>query len=412
MRRTAFSIAPLPEVRNICHKSVLIISGLLLMDITLLAGYQNPAPTEAKINTLAPELGLEKLLQAPKKAKTDRRSLEGKVVVLDFWATWCAPCIAAMPHLNDLIDKFKDRPIQFISITDEEESAVTGFLKRRVIKGWVGLDNDRSVFEAYGVLGLPHTVVIGRDGKIATITKPKSLTETMLNETLDVKPVPSAQGRSNAPNPPSQKPLTPDDMLARFTLTIKPTKSENPSWSRTPGRFQARAIDLKTVLSLLYMVTKTRIIGSTLLEDARYDISASMLDGNKNELESILVKAIEASFRLKVRREIREMEVFVLTAPEQTTVNLKPNPSEVSRSSVDAGVIAASAVPMGVLAEKIEGVFKQPVIDETKLQGNYDWNLVFDERKPSSIIDEVRKELGLQLKRTTRQIEVFVVEIE
>src|SRR5512138_1097795 len=102
-------------------------------------------PTTLKLGAPAPELGLEKLLQAPTGTKTDWASLRGQVVVLEFWATWCAPCIAAIPHLITLAEKFKGR-LQVIAITDENEAFVVPFLQRCVIKGWVGLNEDRSAF--------------------------------------------------------------------------------------------------------------------------------------------------------------------------------------------------------------------------------------------------------------------------
>ncbi len=82
----------------------------------------------------APPLELEKLLQAPAGMKANWPSLKGNVVVLEFWATWCAPCIAAMPHLNELTEQFKDKAVKFISITDEDEATVAPFLSRRTIK--------------------------------------------------------------------------------------------------------------------------------------------------------------------------------------------------------------------------------------------------------------------------------------
>ena len=44
-------------------------------------------------------------------------SLKGKVVVLEFWTTWCGPCVAAIPHLNELSEKYADKPVQFIAIS-------------------------------------------------------------------------------------------------------------------------------------------------------------------------------------------------------------------------------------------------------------------------------------------------------
>lgn len=70
--------------------------------------------------------------------------------------------MAAIPHLNELADKFKDQPVQFIAITDEEENVTVTFLKRKPIRAWVGLDTDKSMFKAYGVSGIPHTVIVDR----------------------------------------------------------------------------------------------------------------------------------------------------------------------------------------------------------------------------------------------------------
>ena len=101
---------------------------------------------ESLIGQTAPELNIEKYLQAPEGEKS-LSALKGKVVVLEFWATWCAPCVAEIPHLNQLNEEFRDKQVQFISVTDEGEDIIAPFLKRQEMKSWIGLDTDRSVFE-------------------------------------------------------------------------------------------------------------------------------------------------------------------------------------------------------------------------------------------------------------------------
>ena len=66
----------------------------------------------------APDLDNVKLLQAPAGIKATWQSLNGKVVVIDFWATWCVPCRKSIPHWNQLVDEFKGKPVCFIAITD------------------------------------------------------------------------------------------------------------------------------------------------------------------------------------------------------------------------------------------------------------------------------------------------------
>src|SRR5215471_21366282 len=88
------------------------------------------------IGDLPPPLGLEKILQAPDGKKVEWGALKGKVVVLEFWATWCGPCVAAIPHLNELADKFKEEPIQFIAVTSEDEKVVRRFLRNKPLHAW------------------------------------------------------------------------------------------------------------------------------------------------------------------------------------------------------------------------------------------------------------------------------------
>jgi len=89
---------------------------------------------DPKIGDAPPAFGLEKVLQAPEGKKVGWAALRGKVVALELWATWCGPCVGAIPHLNELADKFKDEPVQFIAVTGEDEKVIVPFLKRKAAR--------------------------------------------------------------------------------------------------------------------------------------------------------------------------------------------------------------------------------------------------------------------------------------
>jgi len=96
-------------------------------------------------------------------------SLQGKVVVLNFWATWCLPCIKEIPGLNELYSNYRDRGVEIVGISTDETGwkAVEPFMKEHKIDYGVVVDNGK-VSEKYLLRGLPLTVVIDRKGKIAS----------------------------------------------------------------------------------------------------------------------------------------------------------------------------------------------------------------------------------------------------
>ncbi len=92
------------------------------------------------------------------------------VVVLDFWATWCGPCVAALPEINAVANSFKDRGVVFYAVNiGEEKQAVVDFLKEQKLDVPVALDQKSTVAGLYRASAIPQTVLIGKDGKIQVV---------------------------------------------------------------------------------------------------------------------------------------------------------------------------------------------------------------------------------------------------
>ena len=91
----------------------------------------------------------------------------GKVVLINFWATWCPPCVQEMPSLNETYERFRDDGFVVLGISvDEDEKQYSEFLRDAAVTFPTVRDPDRAVSTRYGTLKYPESYLISRDGKV------------------------------------------------------------------------------------------------------------------------------------------------------------------------------------------------------------------------------------------------------
>jgi peroxiredoxin len=95
------------------------------------------------------------------------RALAGKVVLVNFWATWCPPCRKELPDLEALYQRYRSRGLVILAVSDEDAGKVRPFVADHKLTYPVLLDPGRKVNELFHVEGIPKTFVYGRDGVLA-----------------------------------------------------------------------------------------------------------------------------------------------------------------------------------------------------------------------------------------------------
>jgi thiol-disulfide isomerase/thioredoxin len=92
--------------------------------------------------------------------------LKGRVVLVNFWATWCPPCRKEMPDLDTLYKRFKDQGLVVLAVDDEEAAKVTPFLQNKPVSYPVLLDPGRKVNDMFRIDGIPKSFIYDREGKL------------------------------------------------------------------------------------------------------------------------------------------------------------------------------------------------------------------------------------------------------
>lgn len=132
------------------------------------------------INEKAPELVVEEWISKQPDTK-------GKFILIDFWATWCGPCIRAIPELNAFHEKFKD-DLVVIGISDESKEKINNFKKVK-IDYYSAIDTNETLKNIYQVKGIPHCVLIDPDGIVRwegfPTLKGEELTEKVISKIIE-----------------------------------------------------------------------------------------------------------------------------------------------------------------------------------------------------------------------------------
>ena len=165
---------------------------LLLIAGVILAFAARTAEATLTVGDPAPKLQVGEWVQGEPVREFDANH----VYIVEFWATWCGPCRASIPHLNELAEKFKNKGVIAIGqdVWEEDHSAVAPFVKkmgdkmtyRVTLDNGTGRAGDMSDtwMKAAGQNGIPTAFVINKQGRIAWIGHPMRLTEQLLEEIL------------------------------------------------------------------------------------------------------------------------------------------------------------------------------------------------------------------------------------
>lgn len=151
---------------------------LLFICLSICSKGQNIVPKYLQLNDKVPELTFQ-VLEREELASIQLSQHRGKVIILEFWATFCGPCIPAMDHLASIQKEFPNDLVTY-AITEESAPVVQKYLSKRPTSLQIALDPSGQLNQLFYHQFMPHTVLIGPDGFIKAITSPDQITKEVI----------------------------------------------------------------------------------------------------------------------------------------------------------------------------------------------------------------------------------------
>lgn len=162
-----------------------IVFFILLM---VIPSYLLSQERSSLVGSKAPNLVIEKFYNS-QEATSDLEKLKGNVVVLDFWGTWCGPCIKSFAHMNELVTEFEGQAVQFITVGYEDSEKAKAVLDKHNVLSWRAIDTDLSVFESYSAWCIPLVTIINQEGVVVGEMHPNHISKETIKMVLQGKKI-------------------------------------------------------------------------------------------------------------------------------------------------------------------------------------------------------------------------------
>jgi thiol-disulfide isomerase/thioredoxin len=253
------------------------------------------------------------------------------VVVLEFWATWCAPCIEAIPHLNQLANDFLGQSIVFLAVTDDDVDRLELFLPKHPIHAVIGIDPERTSWQAFAVPSIPHTVLIGKNGELIGSTLPESITGVVLRKALAGKrpALPPKEGIASDLQWDDNSIIWEDGVKPELYAIIKPIKTTTSGvWPR-PAHITADGVPLQVLLQIAYQTDSYHVDWRVPNDDRLYRAAFRVPENHAERLLPYMRQTLTDMFDVKAQWETETRDVYLLRRVEGQTA---PTQSQVSRS--------------------------------------------------------------------------------
>ncbi|MFN7967296.1 MAG: redoxin domain-containing protein [Acidobacteriota bacterium] len=297
--------------------------------------------------------------------------LETRPILFEFWATWCAPCVSAIPRIESLHDlQVGTTKLQILNITDEPLDDLRRFAQNHRLPSNVAVDSDGSVFRSFGVQARPHCVLLDADRRIVFEGHPGDISDQLITDVLGGKRLDEVAAKE-APSP------APALRTGLLEVSIRDSATGQFSASTTPDLIELHGHTVEQLLSYAFGVTALRLRSSDrVLMSRRLDVAVEVPDASA-KAPALLARELPVALGMSIARVSEPTECLVLEKLSPDGVRLLRAPPEARaqlRLSED-GIHGVGYVE--TFLRYLEYSAGKPIVDRTGLSGAFQIDLTW-----------------------------------
>ena len=324
-------------------------------------------------------------------------SLRGRVVVVDFWATWCAPCLPGLDKLVQMEKEFAGQPVSFFTVAHDEVGRVKKYFAEKGLGLHTFVEEDSKTFEAWGVRVVPSVAIVSGVGVLMGPTAGENLTSEVIRkvlagETVDLPPI----GRSPNLEWDRDEIHWQDGVAPDFHVVIKPTEASGGGTMHKLGSNRISG-DGANLVNLITVAWRTDYFHLDIRfpEEAKrvFRYAAVVPKGREAHLFPALQDAVQRTFGIRAEWEEQLRDVFVLRRePGAAALSVSSSPD---LYMFMRGNITMKHQTIAKLAEALPNFLKKIVVDETQLKDFYDLALPYRDDGPDLLLGALKEKYGL-----------------
>lgn len=259
---------------------------------------------------------------------------ENKLILIDFWATWCGPCIASFPHLEELQKKYED-DLLILAISDEKVDVVAKFLAKKNINLHFLNDRDKKFFKRFNISERPISCLISKNGEFLWVGSSQDFEPILIKylQTGEIpKPIITALNKTYYDEVSNIEPdLTNNDYLISEGKDPKLYFAKNQKNQNDLVDIKYTSVPVTDIIMDFHQVGNLTLVNNRIeLDTILLNIEAKSDKLTYGEVKNKILKDIQNTYKFSIKEKIKKTEVYLLTVVNE-------NALEKNKENVDGG---------------------------------------------------------------------------